>query len=62
MTQIFRTNVPGKTQCGKTGATALEGFIIMQNLNTTFWPLEMDFPTEKLHGSSTLSLGDKKYG
>ena len=23
---IFRTNVPGKTQCGKTGAATLEGF------------------------------------
>ena len=62
MTQIFWMNVPKKTQCGKIDATTLDGFIIMQNLNTTFWALEMDFPTEKLHGSSTLSLGDKKYG
>ena len=48
---IFRTNVPGKTQCEKIGATTLEGFIIMQNLNTIFWAPEMVGPTEKLHGS-----------
>ena len=29
--KIFQTDVPGKTQCVKTGATTLEGFIIMQN-------------------------------
>ena len=27
---MFWTNVPGKTQCGKTGAATIEGFIIKQ--------------------------------
>ena len=29
--KIFQTNVPRKTQCGKTDATTLEGFMIMYN-------------------------------
>jgi len=34
LTQLFWTNVPGKTQCGKTGA-AREDFIIQQFSSTT---------------------------
>ena len=60
-TRIFQTNVLGKTQCEKTVAVALESFIIIQNLNTTFWAPKMVFPIDKIHGNCTLSLRDRKY-
>ena len=63
MTQIFRTNVPGKTQCGKTGATSFGGFYYYTYSEyNNFWAPDMVGPTEKIIAAIPLSLGDKKYG
>ena len=63
MTQIFQTNVPGKTQCGKTGAASSRGFYYYpkseyNNIRAPKW-----FALQKNYILVVpLSLGDRKYG
>ena len=61
--QIFRTNILGKTQCGKTGATSSGRFYYYaESEYNNLWAPDMVGPTEKDTEMVPLSLRDGKYG